>query len=127
MARAKKKSRGSGAVPKDKPPAEPEPTEEASPAAAPSAGEPGEAPAASPTAETPGAPPAPPEPPAKPTEEAAPAAATLAPYVAVGKSVTSKRGILGPGKRVHAADFGKGQKGEDNLRALLASGAVVER
>lgn len=82
MARAKKAKRGSGAVRKDEPPAPPEPTEEAAPAAAPSAT-----------------------------------------YVAPGKSVTSKRGILGPGKLVTAGDFG----GEDNLHALLNAGAVVKR
>ncbi len=52
----------------------------------------------------------------------APAVTTHA--VAAGRSVTSMRGILGPGAVVQARDFG--DDGEASLAALVANGCVVE-
>lgn len=42
--------------------------------------------------------------------------------VAKGKSLTSKRGLLGPGAEVSARDFGGGQ---ERLDALVDAGAVT--
>jgi hypothetical protein len=48
-------------------------------------------------------------------------------YVAKGKAITSKKGILSEGDEVKAEYFGKKEAGEETLASLVDSGHVKKR
>jgi hypothetical protein len=55
------------------------------------------------------------------TDESGPLAKIDDPRVTEGRSVTTKRGIIGPGGSIRASDL---SGGESSLRALVKNGAV---